>query len=105
MKKYHSLKYVLTIIVLSTFLFFPFGCGQSSKNESFSSTTTSAEDVCLTCGKTISGMGYFDDSEAGWRPAKSNDGLGEITPICSQSCGMRYNRRNGDKPDNWSPIH
>jgi hypothetical protein len=88
-----------------TFLFLTFGCGQSSQNENPSSSSTNKIKVCKTCGETISGMGYFDDSETGWRPAKSNDGLGEITPICSQSCGMRYNRRNGDKPDNWSPIH
>jgi hypothetical protein len=81
-----------------------FGCGSSNAEKSESTVRVSSTDqVCEMCGKSFSGLGWFDDSETGWRPAGNNDLI--IKNICSKECGKQYNRKDGDKPDNWSTKH
>lgn len=93
---------VLLLAILSIGILY--GCGNSTKNEKQNSeVNASKNEVCETCGNTIEGLGWFDDAESGWRPAKESDLV--ITPICSKACGKRYNRKDGDKPDNWSTKH
>ncbi len=81
-----------------------FGCSSSSSEKSEVSVSTASTDlVCEMCGKSFTGLGWFDDSETGWRPAGANDLSSKN--ICSKSCGKQYNRKDGDKPDNWSTKH
>ncbi len=95
------MKKLAVLLFISTILL---GCGSSSSEKSeVSVSTTSTDQLCEMCGKPFTGLGWFDDAETGWRPAGSNDMI--IKNICSKSCGKQYNRKDGDKPDNWSVKH